>query len=125
VKLDAEFAAQGVRIFFISDNYARAIKEIEADIRASGQVASGHGGLWDTAETMAVRPAAVRPEKFHPGNITQEGKGPVNEEGFSGDPTTASQALGRKFGALRVRLAADELRSALSTAGACEISPRK
>jgi hypothetical protein len=68
---------------------------------------------------MAVRPAAVRPEKFHPGNITQEGKGPVNEEGFSGDPTTASQALGRKFGALRVRLAAAELRNVLSSAGAC------
>jgi creatinine amidohydrolase/Fe(II)-dependent formamide hydrolase-like protein len=119
VKLDAEFASRGVRTFFISDNYARARKEIEADIRASGKVASGHGGLWDTAETMAVKPSAVRPEKFHPGTLTQEGNGPVNEEGFSGDPTTSSQALGRKFGALRVRLAAAELRNALSSSGAC------
>ena len=125
LKLDAEFAPRGVRTFFISDSYARARMEIEADIRASGKVASGHGGLWDTAETMAVRPSAVRPEKFHPGTLEQEGNGPPNAEGFSGDPTGSSQPLGRKFGALRVRLAAAELRSALSTAGACGMGVRQ
>ncbi|WP_304170261.1 creatininase family protein [Phenylobacterium aquaticum] len=115
-KLDAEFAPQGVRVFFISDNYARARTEIEAQIRASGHTSGGHGGLWDTAETWAVAPALVRPTTLHPGDLTDEGNGPLSAEGFSGDPRGATPAMGRKFGALRVRLAVEELKRDLAQA---------
>jgi creatinine amidohydrolase len=119
-KLDAEFSPKGVHVFFISDGYAKARLEIEQEIRASGKVAGGHGGLWDTAETMAAKPGSVRPDKFHPGELSQEGNGSLNEEGFSGDPRGATEALGRHFGDIRVKLAAAELRADLAAAGACK-----
>ncbi|MHB1204637.1 MAG: creatininase family protein [Rhodospirillaceae bacterium] len=119
-KLDAELSPQGVRVFFISDGYQKARLEIEAEIRASGKVAGGHGGIWDVSETMAAKPGSVRPDKFHPGDVTQEGNGPLNEEGFSGDPRTSSEALGRHFGEMRVKAAAAELRKDLAAAGACK-----
>lgn len=119
-KLDAEFAPRGVRVFFISDNYARARTEIEAEIRGSGHTAGGHGGLWDTAETWAVAPALVRPGELHPGDLTEDGNGPLSPEGFSGDPRGATAAMGRRFGALRVRLAVEEIRRDLAQAAAAK-----
>lgn len=119
-KLDAEFSGQGVRVFFISDGYQKARLAVEAEIRASGKVAGGHGGLWDVSETMAAKPGAVRPGLFKPGNLEQEGNGPLNAEGFSGDPRGSTEALGKHFGEMRVKAAAAELRTALAGAGACK-----
>ena len=119
-KLDKEFSGQGTHVFFISDGYQKARLAVEAEIRASGKVAGGHGGLWDVSETMAAKPGTVRPEKFHPGNLEQEGNGPLNEEGFSGDPRGSTEALGKHFGEMRVKAAAAELRAALASAGACK-----
>jgi creatinine amidohydrolase/Fe(II)-dependent formamide hydrolase-like protein len=119
-KLDKELSPAGVRVFFISDGYQKAREAIEAEIRASGKVAGGHGGLWDVSETMAAKADAVRPEKFHPGNLEKEGNGPLNEEGFSGDPRGSSVALGRHFGEMRLTLAAAELRADLAAAGPCK-----
>ncbi|MCI3131977.1 creatininase family protein [Phenylobacterium aquaticum] len=119
-KLDAEFAPKGVRVFFVSDSYTRARSEIEAEIRATGHTAGGHGGLWDTAETLAVAPALVRTDTLHPGDLTEEGNGPLSPEGFSGDPRGATAALGRKFGALRIKLAVEELKRDLAQADAAK-----
>ena len=119
-KLDKELSPQGVRVFFISDGYQKAREAIEAEIHASGKVAAGHGGLWDTSETMAAKPGSVRPEKFHPGNIEHDGNGPMNAEGFSGDPRGSSVALGKHFGEMRVKMAAAELRADLTAAGTCK-----
>ena len=44
-RLDGEFSGRNIRVFYISDVYALARKEIEQEIKASGQVAGGHGGL--------------------------------------------------------------------------------
>ena len=119
-KLDAEFKPKGARVFFISDGYAKARLTIEAEIRAAGNVAGGHGGIWDVSETMAVKADAVRPDKFRPGNLEKEGNGPLNEEGFSGDPRTSTAALGKHFGDIRVKAAAAELRAGLTAAGPCK-----
>lgn len=119
-RLDKEFAGQGARVFFISDGYQKARLAVEAEIRASGKVPGGHGGLWDVSETMAVKPGAVRPGLFKPGNLEQEGNGPLNAEGFSGDPRGSTEALGKHFGEMRVKAAAAELRAALAGAGACK-----
>jgi len=118
-KLNAEFADKGAQVFYIADGYTRARREIEAAIRAEGKVGGGHGGLWDTAETLAADPGLVRPGPFLPGTIENDGNGPVNGLGYSGDPTGATAEMGREFGALRVRLASEELSAALKSAGAC------
>ena len=118
-RLDAEFKPRNVRIFYAGDVYSMARLEIERDIKASGRVAGGHGGLWDTAETMAVDPAAVRPRLFALGTTAEDGNGATNAAGFSGDPRGATAALGRRFGERRVRLAVHQIRGLLSTAGPC------
>lgn len=118
-KLDAEFAAAGVRVFFVSDGYAKARKQIEDEGIANGRLAGGHGGLWDTAETLSVNPAAVRLDKLALGDVSNGGNGELNAAGFAGDPRPATVAIGRRFGALRVRLATSELRASLRAAGAC------
>lgn len=118
-RLNAEFADRGARVFYISDGYARARREIEAAIRANGKVGGGHGGLWDTSETLATAPSLVRPGPYLPGTSENDGNGPVNSLGYSGDPTGANAKLGREFGAMRVRLASEELSAALKSAGAC------
>jgi creatinine amidohydrolase/Fe(II)-dependent formamide hydrolase-like protein len=119
-RLDKEFSPQGVRVFFISDGYQKAREAIEAEIKASGKVAGGHGGLWDVSETMAAKADAVRPDKFHLGTTEKDGNGPTNAEGFSGDPRGSTAALGKHFGEMRVKLAATELRADLTAAGACK-----
>ena len=118
-RLDVEYALKGPRVFYVSDGYLKARQQIEAKLNRAGHVSGGHGGLWDTAETMAVRPSAVRSGEFHPGTLTNNGNAPIDARGVSGDPRGASAALGRRFGQLRVRLASDELRTLLRSAGPC------
>lgn len=118
-KLDAEFAGQGVRVFFVSDGYGRARKQIEAESMAAGVPAGGHGGLWDTAETLAAKPGSVRMNLLRAGDISNGGNGKWNEEGFSGDPRKATVALGKRYAATRIRYATEELRAYLKAAGSC------
>ena len=118
-RLDAEFKPSNIRIFYADDVYSRARRETEAEIKASGHVAGGHGGLWDTAETMAVDPTAVRPKLFALGTTEEDGNGQTNAAGFSGDPRGATAAIGKRFGERRVRLAVDQIRTLLSGAGPC------
>ena len=119
VRLDAEYRMRGVRVFFVPDAYQRARTEIEAEIRAMGHVPGGHGGLWDTSETMAANRSMVRPKLFAPGTLDRDGNGQPDARGVSGDPRGASVALGRRFAALRVSLATAQLRALLAEAGRC------
>jgi creatinine amidohydrolase len=118
-KLDAEFASTGVRVFFIGDGYRKARTQIEAEGIATGRLAGGHGGLWDTAETLAIKPDAVRREKLAAGDVSNGGNGELNAEGFAGDPRPATAEMGKAFGAIRIKLATEQLRAALKDAGAC------
>lgn len=118
-KLNAEFVGKGVRIFYVSDGYFKARKQIEDVGMATGRPAGGHGGLWDTAETLAVKPGAVRMDKLAAGDISNGGNGELNAEGFAGDSRRSTVELGKQFGALRVKLATDQLRAYLAAAGTC------
>lgn len=122
--LDAEFSGKGVRVFYIGDGYSRARKQIEDDGIATGRLAGGHGGLWDTAETLAVRPDAVRMDKLALGDVSNGGNGELNAKGFAGDARPSTAAIGKKFGAIRVKLATEALRRALTTTGECKASSR-
>ncbi len=113
-RLDSALSKKGVRVFFSSDGYAKARAEIEADISRKGHVPGGHGGLWDTAETWAVLPAAVRRAYLAAGDTTHLGNGPLDAAGVSGDPCPATPEQGKQFGQLRVKLAVQEIRQWLS-----------
>ena len=118
-RLDAEVAKTGARVFYIGDGYTKARKQIEDEGVATGRLAGGHGGLWDTAETLAMNPDAVRLDKLAPGDVSNGGNGELNAEGVAGDPRAATVAIGKRFGLIRVRLATEELRAALKKAGLC------
>ena len=113
-RLDSALSIKGVRVFFSSDGYAKARTQIETGIARQGQVPGGHGGLWDTAETWAVLPAAVRTDYLAAGDTTQQGNGPLDAAGVSGDPRQATPEQGKQFGQLRVHLAVQEIRQWLS-----------
>jgi creatinine amidohydrolase len=114
-RLDKEFAPKGVRVFFVTDGSKRASTQIDAALIAAGKGRMvGHGGLWDTAETMAVRPQAVRPGLFPRDDFDPRGNGPLDANGVSGSAEDATAELGRSYGALRVRLAIAELRRDLA-----------
>jgi creatinine amidohydrolase len=118
-KLDAEFAPRGIRILFVGDSYAAARGRIEAWIKAQGKVPGGHGGLWDTSETMAVDAAFVRPDRFRPGTLDNDGNGPIDANGISGDPRGSTAALGRRFADIRVTLAVDQINAGFGDVKAC------
>ena len=118
-RLDAEFKPKGARVFFVSDGYAKARQQIEAELKRTGRVPGGHGGLWDTAETMAVRPAAVRPKEFRPGTVADDGNGDLDARGVSGDPRGATAEMGRRFAAIRIHLASEQLRGLLRSGTPC------
>ncbi len=112
-KLDRELSPKGTRVFFSGDGYSRSTTEIEAYAKAHGMIGAGHGGLWDTAELWAVNPAAVRTDRMALGDTT--GTGTMSPDGVSGDPRPATAELGLRFGEIRVRNAAAEIRSLLAT----------
>lgn len=118
-RLNAEFAPKGVRVFFVGDGYAKARAQIEAEGVAKGQLAGGHGGLWDTAETLAVKPDAVRMDKLALGDVSNGGNGQINASGIAGDARPSTIAIGKQFMAIRVGLATEELRGYLQKAGPC------
>jgi creatinine amidohydrolase/Fe(II)-dependent formamide hydrolase-like protein len=118
-KLDAEYARTGVRVFFIGDGYRKARTQIEAEGIAAGRLAGGHGGLWDTAETLAVNPKAVRRDKLAAGDVSNGGNGELNANGVAGDPRPATVEMGKAFAGVRIKLATEQLRAALRDAGAC------
>ncbi|WP_220248389.1 creatininase family protein [Chitinophaga rhizophila] len=113
-RLDSAYRAKGARVFFSSDGYGKARVQIEAGIARQGYVPGGHGGLWDTAETWAVLPTAVRTAYMATGDTTHLGNGPLDAAGVSGDPCPATPEQGKAFGELRVQLAVKEIRQWLS-----------
>ena len=110
-RLDQELSAKGTRVFFSGDGYAKSTAEIEAYARAHGMIGAGHGGLWDTAELWAVNPAAVRRDRFAPGDTSGTVMSPA---GVSGDPRPATIELGRMFGQIRVKNAVAQIRALLA-----------
>jgi hypothetical protein len=53
------------------------------------------------------------------GDTSNGGNGELNAQGVAGDPRGATIEMGRRFGAIRVGLATDQLRAYLQSAGAC------
>ena len=111
-RLNSELGARGTRVWFISDGYAKSTTEIDALGASRHLVADGHGGLWDTAELMAVAPQAVRRSRLARGDSA--GTEIMDRRGMSGDPRLATPALGREFGDIRVRNAVAQIRALLT-----------
>jgi creatinine amidohydrolase/Fe(II)-dependent formamide hydrolase-like protein len=111
-KLDEKHRAEGVRVFYSSDAYAKANKEIDDYLKAKGYPPSRHGGVSDMSLTWAVDPAYVRPGKIVVGGPVPPAGSPLSlgTVGVEGDPRRSSPGLGKMFLAWKVRDGVAEIR---------------
>lgn len=111
-KLDEKHRANGVRVFFSSDAYAKTNKEIDEYLKANGYPPSRHGGVSDTSLTWAANPDYVRPGQIVVGAPVPPAGSPLSlgTVGVEGDPRRSSPGLGKMFLEWKVRNGAAEIR---------------
>ena len=116
-KLDEKHRADGVRVFFSSDSYAKTNKEIDEYLRANGYPPSRHGGVSDTSLTWAANAEYVHPDRIVVGAPVPSQGGPLSlgTIGIEGDPRRASPKLGRMFLECKIKNATAEIRKLVST----------
>lgn len=105
-KLSAEWAGEGVRVIAVDAYYADAAQiallEKQGESRASiGQ----HASIIDTSELMAVHPEGVDLARLKAPGF------PLERNGISGDPRTASAERGRELLAIRIAAAVQQIRA--------------
>jgi creatinine amidohydrolase/Fe(II)-dependent formamide hydrolase-like protein len=104
-KLDAQWRAEGVRVYHIPDYYAKAGDEIDKHIAATLRIpedqVGGHGYVSDTSQLMYVAPHLVRVDKMEAGTPTN---------GVSGDPRPSTPQLGKLFLQMKIDAALAQIR---------------
>jgi len=111
-KLDEKHRAHGVRVFYSSDAYAKANKEIDDYLKANGYPPSRHGGVSDTSLTWGANPDYVRPDRLVVGSPVPPPGSPMSlgTIGIEGDPRRSSRDLGKMFLEWKIRHGAAEIR---------------
>ena len=111
-KLDEKHRPEGVRVFYSSDAYAKANKEIDDYLRANGYPPSRHGGISDMSLTWAVDADYVRPDKIVVGAPVPPAGSPLSlgTIGIEGDPRRSSPDLGKTCLEWKVRDGVAEIR---------------
>ncbi len=96
---DAQYAPQGVHVFYCTGNYTTAKKEFDDYLTAHHLPLSSHGGIADTSELMYLGGAKyVRTDKITFGDpMPKRGQRPVHkiDNGITGDARGSSAALAR------------------------------
>jgi creatinine amidohydrolase/Fe(II)-dependent formamide hydrolase-like protein len=117
-KLDDRHRADGVRVFFSSDAYAKTNKEIDEYLKAHGYPPSRHGGVSDTSLTWAANPAYVHPDRIVVGAPVPPAGSPLSlaNIGLEGDPRRATPKLGKMFLGWKIRNGTAEIRQLVSGA---------
>ena len=117
-QLDEKHRANGVRVYFSSDAYAKTNKQIDEYLKAHGFPPSRHGGVSDTSLTWAANPAYVRPDRLVVGAPVPPAGSPLSlgAIGIEGDPRRASPKLGKMFLEWKIKNAVAEIRKLVSTA---------
>lgn len=111
-KLDEKHRAAGVRVFYSSDAYMKANREIDDYLKAKGYPPSRHGGVSDMSLTWAVDADYVRPDKIVVGGPVPPAGSPLSlgTIGVEGDPRRSSADLGKMFLEWKIRDGAAEIR---------------
>ena len=116
-RLDAKHRAEGRRVFFSSDAYAKTNKEIDEYLKAHGYPPSRHGGVSDTSLTWAANPDYVHPDRIVVGAPVPPAGSPLSlgAVGVEGDPRRASAELGKMFLGWKIKNATAEIRALVGT----------
>lgn len=107
-RLNDIWRSSGIRVLNVAAYYSPDAEERELIRSGLPKEALGdHGGIADTAQLMAVKPEAVRPEFLEPKKW--KGKGP---SGATGKPELASADIGERLLRQRVLAAVGQIRAA-------------
>ena len=111
-KLDDKHRAEGVRVFFSSDAYAKTNKAIDEFLKTNGYPPSRHGGVSDTSLTWAANRNYVHPERIVVGAPVPPAGTPLSlgAIGIEGDPRRASPRLGKMFLEWKIKNGTAEIR---------------
>ena len=103
-RLDREWGAKGVHVYFIPDLYSKSQRQVRAYLRERGLDAGRHAGTPDTSELMYIDTQRrwIRRDKLAPGG---------NGTGVDGDPRQASAELGKVFLDIKVNNAVAQIRN--------------
>ncbi len=107
-ELDTQWKPRGVRVFFVSDLYAKEKQQAKAYAASHGLPTSDvHAGLDDTSELMALdaQHRWIRSDKLAPSTGAR-----TATTGVDGDPTKASAALGDIFLQYKIDDAVNQIR---------------
>lgn len=111
-KLDAKYAAQGIRVVYCDEVYAKANGDFDAWLKAQGYPSSAHAGIPDTSEMLYlggdkgwVRKELVATAVGDPvlprGQAQETGLKRINN-GISGDARKSTAELGKRLFDLKV-----------------------
>ena len=107
-KLNQEWAGSGVKVYALTDYYAKSRVELRAWLLEKfgydAATAGSHAGITDTSQLMYIRASGIRMDKLAPG-------GGSPDSGVSGDPTKATVEIGKKAVELKVTAAIDQYRA--------------
>ena len=118
-KLDAKYAPQGIRVYYIAEFYAKADSDFDAWLAKNGYPPSSHGGLPDTSEMLYLGgdkgwvrkeliATALGDPVLAPGQQRDPGAKRVNN-GITGDARRSTPALGKQIFDMRVDYAVAEI----------------
>jgi creatinine amidohydrolase len=120
-KLDDKYAAQGIRVFYCDDAYAKANDEFESWLAAHGYPGSLHGGIADTSMMLYlggdtwVRKGLISTALGDAMPAAGEKPDPKVNNGIIGDARGSTAALGKKAFDMKVADAVTQIRALLGT----------
>lgn len=107
-KLNEEWQGTGVRVFALTDYYAKSRVELRAWLLEKfgydAATAGTHAGITDTSQLLYIFPQGIRTDRLMP-----NGGGP--DSGVSGDPTKATVEIGKHAVELKVSAAIAQYRA--------------
>ena len=120
-KLDAKYAAQGIRVFFCDEVYAKAQADFDKWLQDNGYPSSSHAGIPDTSEMLYLGgdlgwvrkdliPTALG-DPILPRGQQRDPNAPRVNNGISGDGRRASAELGKVAFDIKVDYAVKQIRT--------------
>ena len=122
-KLDAKHRAEGIRVVYCDDVYARANADFDAWLKENGYPASSHAGIPDTSEMLYlggdygwVRKELVKEalgDPVLPRGQRPDPGAPRVGNGITGDARRSSAELGKRLFDMKVAYAVRQIRELL------------
>jgi creatinine amidohydrolase/Fe(II)-dependent formamide hydrolase-like protein len=104
-KLNAQWRGKGTYVLHVSDYYSPKAADEYASLHSGGAQPQAHGGFMDTAETLAVRPAAVRHALAKDYSAANQ-----NETGTTGNAKGATAEYGKALLKYKIDAAVAQIR---------------